>query len=521
MSRAALVAMEPQWSESLRLSPLLESVELEPVTSADEALKRASDEPGPFEAWVVGAGVEQPVALAQRVYQRDRAVSVLILVPASRLETVRAQLAIAPFIGPETRCRSMEEVSGRLDAELRRAIDVTQRRRAFLNTVQVLSSRLSTSPVLQPQSVGFLDKLFELAPAGILALDSRAHILLGNPTVLSLLDVGQHELAGRPLSSLFPPEESSRLVQLLHQSLGQGESLQGAFERDSSRGRQVLEVRVASLRVREDETGFLAILQDVTERTRAERERAALLERMDKAVRSRDEFLSVASHELKTPLSAFQLQLELIRRGLPPESRRQLEPRLAMAQRQVNKLASLVESLLDVSRVSTGRLELTLSEVDLAHLVQDVLERMQGTFQQAGCEVSFHGEGPVVGRWDAIRLEQVVNNLLSNAAKYGAGSPIHVSVGSEAGRARLTVKDSGIGIHPEDVNRIFGRFERAVSERNYGGLGLGLYITQQLVEAMAGTIEVESQPGLGSTFTVWLPCVELMDSDSLTPGCAP
>ncbi len=506
MSSAALIAMEPEWAESLRHSPLLKSVELEPVASADEALRQASARPNPFEAWVIGAGVEQPVALAQRVYQRDRVASVLILVPASRLEAVRAQLAIAPFIGPETRCRSVEEVRPRLDAELHSAIEVTQRRRAFLSTVKVLSSRLSTSPVLQPQSVAFLDKLFELAPAGILALDSRAHILLANRAVLSLLEVSQPELTGRALSSLFSPEEASRLEHLLHQAFESGEPLQEAFERDSSRGRQVLEVRVASLRVREEETGFLAILQDVTERTRTERERTALITQLDKAVRSRDEFLSVASHELKTPLTAFQLQLELIRRAIPPEHRKPLEPRMAMAQRQVNKLSGLVESLLEVSRVATGRLELQLTQVELTHLVHDALERMQGTFAQAGCNVSFHSEGPVVGRWDAIRLEQVVNNLLSNAAKYGAGCPVHVSVGTEAGRARLTVKDAGIGIAQEDVARIFGRFERAVSERNYGGLGLGLYISQQLVEAMSGTIEVESQPGQGATFTVWLPC---------------
>jgi PAS domain S-box-containing protein len=506
MARAALVAMEPGWSESLRQSPLLNAVELVPVATADEALKRAENPRDPFDAWVVGPGVEHPVVLAQRVFLRDRTASVLILVPPVRLEEVRKRLAIAPFIGAETRCRSTEETRQRLDAELHGAIEVTRRRRAFLNTVQGLSSKLSTSPVLQPQSTGFLDKLFELAPAGILALDSRAHILLGNRAVLQLLEVSQEEATGRPLSGLFPLEEAGRLLPLIHEAFGSGEPLEGQFERDSSRGRQVLEVRVASLRVRENETGLLAILQDVTERTRTERERAALITQLDKAVRSRDEFLSVASHELKTPLTAFQLQLELIRRGIPPESRKPLEPRLAMAQRQVSKLSGLVESLLDVSRVATGRLQLQLSDVDLSHLVQDALDRMQGTFAQAGCDVSFHGEGPVVGRWDALRLEQVVSNLLSNAAKYGAGRPVHVSVGVEAGRARLTVKDAGIGIASEDLARIFGRFERAVSERHYGGLGLGLYISQQLVEAMAGTIEVESQLGEGSAFTVWLPC---------------
>jgi len=506
MPRAALVAVESEWSESLRRSPLLESIELERVSSAEEALRHMATGSDSFEAWVVGPGVEHPVALAQRVHQHDRAAAVLILVPPARLDEMRGRLAIAPFIGLGTQCRSTEEVRTRLDLELQNAVELTQRRRAFRSTVQGLSSKLSASPVLQPQAVGLLDGLFELAPVGILALDSRAHILVGNRATLSLFEVGQKELTGKPLSCFFPAGEADRLGQLLHPASSSIEPAHAAFERDHSLGRQVLEVRVAPWRMREHETGFLAILQDVTERTRTEREKAELIARLDKALRGRDEFLSVASHELKTPLAALQLQLELIRRGMAEESRKPLEARLNAAHRQVSRLASLVESLLEVSGVASGRLELQLADVDLSLLVHDTLERMRDTFAQAGCEVSFHSEGPVVGRWDALRLEQVVTNLLSNAAKYGAGKPVHVAVGAEARRARLTVRDEGIGIPSEALSRIFGRFERAVSERNYGGLGLGLYISRQLVEAMSGTIGVESQEGQGATFTVELPC---------------
>jgi PAS domain S-box-containing protein len=506
MPRAALIAVEPEWSESLRRSPLLKSIELARVPSAEEALRHIASGSDSFEAWVVGPGVEHPVALAQHVYQHDRAASVLILVPSSRLDEVRGRLAIAPFIGLETQCRSTEDMRTRLDSELRSAIEVTQRRRAFRNTIQGVSSKLSASPVPPPQAIGLLDTLFELAPVGILALDSRAHILIGNRAVLPLLEVSPEAVTGRPLSRFFPREEADRLGQLLHHVSGSAESVHGLFERDHSLGRQVLEVRVASWRVREEETGFLAILQDVTERTRTERERAELIARLDKALRRRDEFLSVASHELKTPLTAFQLQLELIRRGMPEECRKPLEARLNAAQRHVGRLAALVESLLDVSGVATGRLELQLSDVDLSLLVRDALDRMRDTLAQAGCEVAFHSEGEVVGRWDALRLEQVVINLLTNVAKYGAGKPVHVFVGAVEGRARLVVRDEGIGIPSEALSRIFGRFERAVSERNYGGLGLGLYISHQIVEALSGTIRVESQEGRGSTFTVELPC---------------
>jgi PAS domain S-box-containing protein len=506
MPRATLVAVEPEWAEALRRSPLLESIELERVPSAEEALRHMETRPDSVEAWVVGPGVEQPVVFAQHVHQHDRAASVLILVPPSRLDEVRGRLAVAPFIGLETRCRSMEEVGAGLDAELRSAIEVTQRRRAFQDTVRGLSSKLSASPVLQPQALGMLDRLFELAPVGILALDSRAHVLIGNRAVLPLLEVSQEDVTGKPLSRFFPAEDADRLGQLLHHAASSVEPLYGSFERDHSRGRQILEVRVASLRERENELGFLAILQDVTERTRTERERAELIARLDKAIQSRDEFLSVASHELKTPLTAFQLQLELIRRGMTEACRKPIEARLTAAHRQVNRLSAVVESLLDVSGVATGQLALQLTDVDFSRLVRDALDRMRDTFVQAGCDVAFHSEGAVVGRWDALRLDQVVTNLLSNAAKYGAGRPIHVSVGAEAGRARLTVRDEGIGIPSEALSRIFNRFERAVSERHYGGLGLGLYISRRIVEAMSGTIQVKSEEGQGATFTVELPC---------------
>jgi signal transduction histidine kinase len=164
-----------------------------------------------------------------------------------------------------------------------------------------------------------------------------------------------------------------------------------------------------------------------------------------------------------------------------------------------------VTSLLDVGRLAAGRLELEPGEVDLSALVREVLERLAEVFAQAGCSVQLEAEAPVRGEWDAQRLDQVLVNLLSNAAKYGAGRPVHVRVEQVEGRARISVRDEGIGIAPEALPRLFGRFERATSDRNYGGLGLGLYISRQLVEAMAGSVRVESRPQAGATFTVDLP----------------
>ncbi len=229
---------------------------------------------------------------------------------------------------------------------------------------------------------------------------------------------------------------------------------------------------------------------------------------LQKAVRVRDEFLSIASHELRTPLTALQLNIIGVVRSaekgletLPPR----VSIRLNKAVTQAERLAGLIDSLLDVSRIQSGRLQLEVSEVDIVQEVREVMERFRD--QPGARALKLVAPGPVVGQWDRLRLDQVVTNLVSNAVKYGQDQPIEVLVDATQTHARLVVADQGIGIPPESLQRVFGRFERAVSEKNYGGFGLGLWIARQLVEAMGGTIGVESQPGSGSTFTVQLPRV--------------
>ncbi|MFP2907919.1 ATP-binding protein [Pyxidicoccus sp. 3LFB2] len=234
-------------------------------------------------------------------------------------------------------------------------------------------------------------------------------------------------------------------------------------------------------------------------------ERAELYRDSQAAVRMRDEFLSVASHELKTPLTSLGLQHVLIERAVSEGVLDKAHARLASSVRQVNRLGSLVSSLLDVSRISLGKLAMEPSEVDLAQVVKDGLERTEAVFTQAGCDVRLALEPGVRGWWDGSRLEQVVVNLLSNAVKYGAGKPVVIQVDAEPGWGRLRVRDEGIGISAEALPRLFGRFERGVSDRHYGGLGLGLYISRQIVEAMGGTLTVESELGHGALFTMRLP----------------
>lgn len=239
-------------------------------------------------------------------------------------------------------------------------------------------------------------------------------------------------------------------------------------------------------------------------------ERARLYRQAEEAIRIREEFMSIASHELKTPLTSLAIVIRLLRRHVEagtlnaiPHAR--LKRTLELADGQLEKLDNLVNDLLDTGRISAGRLELRREEVDLVDIAREVVERYADEADAAGSRVELHTTAPVRGDWDRTRLDQVVTNLLSNAIKYGGGKPIEISVTAQGSVARLMVKDSGIGIPADDLPLIFERFERAVSSRHFSGLGLGLYISRQIVEAHGGTIEVASEEGRGSTFTVDIP----------------
>jgi len=216
----------------------------------------------------------------------------------------------------------------------------------------------------------------------------------------------------------------------------------------------------------------------------------------------REEHLSTAAHELRTPLTALLFQLGHLRRELA------LQPAARQVQRcirQADRVTDLVTSLLDAHRLERGPLELDAHEIDLVELVGDVVERFDAMATEAGCELSIDAAGPTCGHWDRSRIEQVVTNLLSNAIKYGRGAPVVIVVRAGGERARISVTDQGIGIHPEETGRIFERFERTENARGYEGLGLGLYIARRIVEAHEGSIGVASAPGCGATFTVELP----------------
>ncbi|HXU80328.1 MAG TPA: ATP-binding protein, partial [Polyangia bacterium] len=228
------------------------------------------------------------------------------------------------------------------------------------------------------------------------------------------------------------------------------------------------------------------------------------------ALRLREEFLTVASHELRTPMTSLSWTLQTLQGHAsapgtvsPPQNAGQL---VDLAWRQAHRMNRLIRELLEVSRIQSGDLALERRRVDLGTVVGEALRRFELDLARAECPVTVKGDPRAVGMWDASRLDQVIENVLSNAMKFGAGKPIEVTISQDGRRARIAVKDLGIGIEPLHQERIFERFGRAVSETHYGGLGLGLYICRRIVNAHGGSISVESAPGAGATFIIELPC---------------
>jgi signal transduction histidine kinase len=242
------------------------------------------------------------------------------------------------------------------------------------------------------------------------------------------------------------------------------------------------------------------------ERSEADKDR--LIQELREAVRARDEFVAIAAHELRNPMTPILLQIGILLAATrdPRQCRPEvLAPRLEVLELAVREFVRRSTTLLDISRIAAGNVRIEVGEVNLSSVVRGVVDRASVAARMGRTHLEADLQGDVVGTLDRLALEQVADNLLSNAIKFGAGRPVCVALRSEGPTAHLIVRDQGIGISEEDRARIFQRFERAVTRREHGGFGVGLWLANQLVLAMGGTIAVESAPGEGTTFTVTLP----------------
>lgn len=372
----------------------------------------------------------------------------------------------------------------------------------FVFSIEDISQRKQAQAELQ-RTTDILSAVMVSSSDIIYVKDRASRMRYCNPMTLKLAGATEAELYGKNDVEFLGPGNGGEEILATDERImtsGVGETVEEWVTWSDGSRRLYMSRKEPHRDDRGEIVGLIGISRDITELKRAQ-------EGLEEAVRARDNFVSIASHELNTPLTSLRLQLEMmtrsIRRGTVDPAR--MDRLASVADRQIERLARLVADMLDVARINSGRLAMQRAPTRLVPILEEAADRFRELASQSGTSIRVDCEGcDVTGDWDAFRLEQVVVNLLSNAVKYGEGKPIDVVARREDDRVVLRVTDRGIGIAPEHVARIFQRFERAVGH-GISGLGLGLYIVRNIVEAHGGTVHVTSVPGEGSTFTVELP----------------
>lgn len=349
-----------------------------------------------------------------------------------------------------------------------------------------------------------LQSLFDAVFEGVV-LHFEGRIVDANESFAAMFGYRREEMYGKEVTEFVVEESRSLVAQKVSAQDGSPYEIMGLKKDGTSFPMEVLGKSLLF----DGATMRLAALRDLTDIKKGERTRVQL-EASRAALAMRDEFISIAAHELKTPLTTIKLQTQMIDRLLaqtpaPAFTPEQIKTFSHLIDRQANRLHYLIEDMLYSSRVSFGNVAIQKEPISLSETTERVLATMAESLKQAQVEVTYKGDPGVVIEGDPVRMEQVVLNLLANVLKYGKGKPLTVSVESQEDSAVLTVEDQGIGIAPEDQERVFQRFERAVSARKITGMGLGLFICRQIVEAHQGKIEVKSSLGRGARFTVVIP----------------
>ena len=230
-----------------------------------------------------------------------------------------------------------------------------------------------------------------------------------------------------------------------------------------------------------------------------------LIEQLREAVQARDDFLAIASHELRNPLTPILLCLELIRAADQSGDRAKLTNEIDRLERQIERFLARTNILLEVAQISSGRFSVDLSKVNLSELISGIVSDYAPLAARSGSQLTGDIQNGVIAIADRMAAAEIVENLLTNAIKYGQGKPIEVSLKATPQAAQIAVRDHGVGIDEKDTARIFERFERAVRRGTQPGFGIGLWLSRSLAEMMGGSITVFGKPGAGSLFTVSLP----------------
>lgn len=346
--------------------------------------------------------------------------------------------------------------------------------------------------------------LFNATFEGVLVHENR-RIVNANESLAKMVGISRQDLVGKDILDIVYPADRASAAE----KIGLADQTPYETRGLGANGRSIdIEVRAKNFTDGNKQVRLVTV-QPIGDRKKMEQERISSRS-LAENIRVRDEFISIASHELKTPLTSLKLRNQILERDLkkitgenyPAAKMREF---VTITSRQIDRLSQLVESMLDVSKIALGKLQFALAPVDLVAVVTETLSMLRTQAEERGSPVSLQAPPSLLVRGDTSRLSQVMENLLTNALKYGDGKPIQVIISTEGPAALLQVIDHGIGISPEYLDKIFERFERAISSKNISGLGLGLYITRQIVAAHGGTISVASELGSGSTFSVTIP----------------
>ncbi|WP_030130262.1 hybrid sensor histidine kinase/response regulator [Pseudomonas sp. QTF5] len=359
-----------------------------------------------------------------------------------------------------------------------------------------------------------------------LSADEALSLLLQHEFAMTILDVQMPGMNGFELAELMRGTEKTKHIPIVFVSAA-GRELDYAFKGYESGAVDFLHKPLDVHAVKSKVNVFVdlyrqskAMQHQVEALEHSRREQEALLKQLqntqnelEQAVRMRDDFMSIVAHEVRTPLNGLILETQLRKMHLArgDAAAFTLDKMHAMVdrdERQIKSLIRLIEDMLDVSRIRTGKLSIRPTRFDLVQLVNNLLQNFAPQVEAAESSITLTADQPVVGNWDEFRIEQVMSNLLSNALRYGAKSPIDVRVYNQDGQARVEVQDRGIGISEENQQRIFQQFERVSAKTVVAGLGLGLFISEQIVAAHGGSITVESRIGEGALFRVCLPLQE-------------
>jgi signal transduction histidine kinase len=390
-----------------------------------------------------------------------------------------------------------------------------------------------------PENLLALDALIRDAGRRIFqasSADDALSLLLEREFALAILDVQMPGMNGFEMAELMRGTERTRHIPIVFVSAA-GRELNYAFTGYESGAVDFLYKPLDPYAVRSKVSVFVDLylrrketLRQMGALQQARAEQEALLgelqatqAQLQRAVKMRDDFMSMVSHELRTPLNTLGLESQMrrmhIQRGTMPGAD-QWKAMVERDERQIRSMLRLIDDMLDVSRLrSNGTLSITPAPIDLKLLLERVVDVFSAQMGAANCSLSLHAPASVNGVWDEDRIEQVVANLLTNAERYGAGKPVQVCLFTIGDMAVVEVRDEGIGISQEDQSRIFDQFERVTPKNVAAGLGLGLYITRQIVQAHGGDISVSSRPGVGSTFTMRLP-LRVEDRDDQRPALA-